>query len=299
MYLEINLVICFIALIIGSYTDFKTREVPDWINFALMFLAGGTALIYSCIEMNFMLFLNAACGFLLGVGVGYLMYYTGQWGGGDAKMIMGLFGLIGLDLVALIKAGNIPLIFDFLVNILIFGGLFGLLWIIGSMIKKRKAFFVAYRERMDSKNIKKLRKIIYAVVFVFIVLTLFVPDAWKLITLVMAFGSFMLYYLYQVGKVVEKSCFVEEIDPKKLVEGDWLAEDVMYKGKKIAAKETLGLEKTQIEKIVKLYKQRRIKKVKVRSGVPFVPGFLLAFLVTIWGMSIEMAGPVTLLFSIL
>ena len=51
--------ICIIALIIASYTDIKTREVPDWLNYTLIGLGVGINTIYSVILMNsFLRFLS-------------------------------------------------------------------------------------------------------------------------------------------------------------------------------------------------------------------------------------------------
>ena len=41
------LIIAFVALIAGSYTDIKKREVPDWISLGLIFVGLGARLIYS------------------------------------------------------------------------------------------------------------------------------------------------------------------------------------------------------------------------------------------------------------
>ena len=62
----------------------------------------------------------------------------------------------------------------------------------------------------------------------------------------------------------------------KLTEGDWIAEDVKVNGKIICSPKDLGISKEQIKKL----KHHNIKKVLVKEGIPFVPSFLIAFVVT-------------------
>ncbi|MBC8444383.1 prepilin peptidase, partial [Candidatus Woesearchaeota archaeon] len=96
--IPISIIICIIALIIGSFTDIKTREVPDWLNYSLIFTGLSIHLIYSIIFWDFSFIIKSFLGFLTFFIMGNLMYYSGQWGGGDSKMIMGLGALIGLEL---------------------------------------------------------------------------------------------------------------------------------------------------------------------------------------------------------
>jgi len=94
----ILLTIAFIALILASITDIKTREVPDWLNFSLIFVGLGVRLIYSSITFDWIYSLEGVLGLGVGVAIAYLMFYAGQWGGGDSKLLMGLGALIGLQL---------------------------------------------------------------------------------------------------------------------------------------------------------------------------------------------------------
>ena len=89
------IIICLIALIIGMITDFKTREVPDWLNFSLIFSGIGINLIATIAYSNLTFIINSLAGLALGVVIALIMFYGGQWGGGDSKMLMGLGALLG------------------------------------------------------------------------------------------------------------------------------------------------------------------------------------------------------------
>src|SRR3989338_5965028 len=83
------------ALLAASYTDLKTREVPDWLSYGLIFSALGIRALFSLGELDGGILLRGLAGFAVFVAIAYLMYYTRQWGGGDSKLLMGLGAAIG------------------------------------------------------------------------------------------------------------------------------------------------------------------------------------------------------------
>ena len=79
-------------------------------------------------------------------------------------------------------------------------------------------------------------------------------------------------------KAVEKACMLKRVKPSELTEGDWIAKDVIVKNKRICGPKDLGIEKAQIRQLIRL----KIKSVIIKVGIPFVPSFLLAFVLTLW-----------------
>jgi len=69
------------------------------------------------------------------------------------------------------------------------------------------------------------------------------------------------------------------VSPKQLTEGDWLVKPIMVGSFKLDPQK-LGLEKEDLAKIMKLYKQKKLDKVLVKYGIPFVPAFLISFALT-------------------
>ncbi|MBW2999427.1 prepilin peptidase, partial [Candidatus Woesearchaeota archaeon] len=122
MLIDIVLIIVLIALIIGSYVDIKTREVPDWLNFGLIFTGFGIRLIASFATFDWSYIIEGVFGFVLFFILAYLMFYTGQWGGGDSKMLMGLGALLGLRF----ELHHFTI--SFLINIFLIGAFYGLVW---------------------------------------------------------------------------------------------------------------------------------------------------------------------------
>ena len=89
------------------------------------------------------------------------------------------------------------------------------------------------------------------------------------------------FYMWLFVKAIEKVAMLKYVTPDKLTEGDWIAQEVKYKGKVITGPKDLGIEKKQIKKLVSLYKKKKLKKILIKEGIPFVPSFLIAFIITI------------------
>jgi preflagellin peptidase FlaK len=72
------------------------------------------------------------------------------------------------------------------------------------------------------------------------------------------------------------------VSVKQLKEADSLAQDLVYKGRKIASKRDIeGLTLEQVALIKKLAAQSKVpSKIKIRWGVRFAPMLFLAFLLT-------------------
>ena len=70
------------------------------------------------------------------------------------------------------------------------------------------------------------------------------------------------------------------VEPEKLTEGDWIAKDIVVNGKRVAGPKDLGISKAQIKELLGLKKQKKIGKILIKEGIPFVPSFLAAFAVT-------------------
>ena len=139
--------IAFVTLLIASYTDLKTREVPDWLNYSLMFAAVGLRLIFSLYYDNWAYFFEGIFGLGALVAVGLLMFYTGQWGGGDSKMLMALGAVFGIPL-KLQGLFHTPMA-SFFVNLLLIGAAYGLIYSVYLALMHRKSFVLAWKKEIS------------------------------------------------------------------------------------------------------------------------------------------------------
>ena len=273
--LPIIISICIVALIIGSFTDLKTREVPDWLNYSLIFTGLSIHTIYSIIFKNPSFIIKSLLGFLTLLVVGYLMYRLGQWGGGDSKMIMGLGALIGLDLTI----NNFLL--GFFINIMLIGSIYGLIWSTTLAIKNKKEFSKTFKKILKNKKLKKTRIYLLVVSLIFATLLALSRNPAVIIPMiVLVLLINFTYYLWAFVKAVEKVCMYKYVTPDKLTEGDWIVKDIKINKEYICGPKDLGIEEAQIKKLIKLWKKGEIKKILIKDGMPFVPSFLIAFIVT-------------------
>ena len=269
--------IAFLVLLVGSYTDIKTREVPDWVNIGMIGTGFGINLLFSIILFKIDFILASIAGFAIFFALAWIMFYTGQWGGGDSKMIMGLGAIIGIDFLSKnFFLGN------FLINALLIGALYGLLWSIFMIFKNNKKFMKTFTKLLKTKKVVLAKKILLILFIVLILTSFFAPDrVFKLMLFYLAIAAVGMFYMWVMIKAVENSCMLKYVKPQQLTEGDWIAKDVKIGGKYITGPKDLGIEKSKIKKLIELYKQRKIKKILIKEGIPFVPSFFIAYIVTL------------------
>ncbi len=262
-----------IFLIIASYSDLKKREVPDWLNYGLIFSALGLRFIFS-FENGWTVFFNGLFGLLICLGIAYFFYFTNQWGGGDSKLLMGMGAVLGLGLNFDNFNFNLNLLW-FFIGLLLFGALLGLFWSLSLAVKKWKKFAPEFKKLLTS--VRKYHFLVLLLSLAFLILTFFHRYFWPLI--ILPLGGF---YLSCFVKSVEKSCFIKKLDINNLVEGDWLAQEISVEDKKLPKGK--AIEKQELWKLKGLRQEGKLTKVLIKEGIPFVPSFLFAYLAVTFGM---------------
>ena len=269
--------IAFLVLLIGSYTDMKTREVPDWVNFGLIGAGFGINLLFSIIFWKINFILAIVMGFAVFFVIAWVMFYTGQWGGGDSKILMGLGAIIGLDILS-----RQFFLFGFLVNALLIGALYGILWSIFMIFKNKRGFIEDFKKSLKNKKLVFPKRIIFASFIILVLVAVLIPDKIIKITfLYLAVVSVLTFYLWVAIKSVEKVCMLKYVKPQQLTEGDWIAKDVKVNGKYITGPKDLGIEKKKIKKLIEFYKRGKVRKILIKEGIHFVPSFFVAFVVSL------------------
>lgn len=263
-------VIAFFFLVIASYSDLRTREVPDMVNYGLIVVALGTRSLYSVNSFNWSFLLHGVYGFLVALLLGCLMYYTGQWGGGDSKLLMGMGAVIGFSF----NISELPTLFLFIFNILLAGGVYGLGWISVLTFINREEVFTEIKRRVS--DFRKLHYVLLFMSFLGIFLILFTDYLFSF-ALSMVFGfSLLIFYLWVWTMTVEEKVLHENVLTEDLVVGDWIAETIDLEDK-IIGDDSLGVKEDDIESLI----DSDIDEVLVKKGIPFVPSFLFAYLITL------------------
>ncbi len=249
------------TLSIASYSDIKTREVPDFISY--MLICGGLLLsLILAVDNNSIAnleFMPLSIGVLFGFS--YLMYRTGQWAGGDVKLMLGL----SVIFTSFSMSSSFSFI-NLFINILIFGGVYGLLGtIVFGLIK--------FKHMRKFLHLYDVGLVAGGAVLIFVFID-FLPLP---VNYLAAFAAFMLISMRYIYVVAENLMFVN-VRVDKLTEGDWLVADAVdSSGKTIVDRKNTGLETSDIKKL----KESSIKQVLVKIGLPFVPGLLIGTIVTL------------------
>jgi Flp pilus assembly protein protease CpaA len=263
-------------LTLASVQDFKRREVENWWSFSLIIFVMAFRAFLSIERGDYWLFLWGLIGLLAGFIIANLLYYGRMFAGGDFKLLIALFCVIPLSLSWKI---NLFLLLLFFVLIIFGGGLYGIVYTFILMITNYDRF-----KKEFLKQLKKYKKSIYAnIIFVVFLLILFLILRFHtgIILCLLIFISPMLLIF---AKSVENSCLIKLVGADKLTIGDWLAEPVRIKvNKKIKTikPDWEGLSEEELNFIKRNIKGMKNKKVLIKEGIPFVPAFLLAFLILI------------------
>ena len=240
----ILIILALTALIIGSYTDFKIREIADWISFGLVFSALGVRLISSLVTKNPFIFVEGLWAAGLMFGVSAILFYTGQWGGGDAKLLIGMGAIIGIPLpyfnsLKTILYSNLVLFFF---AIIFCGAIFSLLFSVYLIIINYKKFKKEFIVQKPKNKLYKISKIFSAAFLLFSTYLLIFIDAYIGITaMLFSVMFFCLGLISVILKAVENSSMIIPHKAKDLVEGDWIDEPILLNNKTILKKKVITL----------------------------------------------------------
>ncbi len=262
------LVILLIGILIATYRDIKIREVPDTVSYGLIIIGLLGGLCIAIVEKDVMIFIQHLAGFGIGALIGTIMYYTRQWGGGDAKLMMGVGAIVGFWL-------NNYILIAFFFLLIICGAIYGVIvtaWL--ALITHRKKFIPTFTSIIRKPKVHTTRIMLVIIGIIFIGISFFVSFEFKILIGFLLLAMYLLTYAWIFSKAAEESIFIKEYKVSKLTEGDWLAEDIKSGKKVLVSKETPGITKEQIA----LLKKKGIKTVMVKEGIPFVPAFLFAYI---------------------
>lgn len=249
MYFLIGLVLLSIA----SYIDVKTKTVPYFLSY---FMIGAGIILQSIKSIEYginHIMIISVYTFVVFL-FGYLRFKAGQWGGGDAVILLGA-------IYYLIDPKNYLAPIEFIILSFFCGALYGIV-------------YTVYRGIKAKINIKQ-EALIAMVGIAILVLTYQKGITSLLIGVLVA----ILCTIPLIKKVEEKAMIVY-IPANKVVEGDWIVEPIKLKNITIRPKKT-GLTEKEAEIIRRMYRQGKIKRIAVKDGVPFVPSFLIAYLIMV------------------
>lgn len=248
------------SLACGLY-DLKTSNVPDSV---CVLMIASAILLHSFYGLSTGDFSNLINSFLFGglfLAFGLLMYFTGQWGGGDGELLVAIGFLVP-------TFSSVSTFFPFAISFFINTFFIGAIYSIGYSL------FLAYRNPKIGKNffnnIGNSRMSIFLLLIICVSISFLLTS--QFILAVLSFFIFVLIVFQRFSKIIEES-FYRKIPSRDLKVDDMLGEDIpslrLYK------KRIKGLTENQIKKI------RRIKRyVIIREGIRYGIVFPLSLLFT-------------------
>lgn len=258
------LLIVFVILVfIAMLQDLKRKEVDDWLNFVIYFFGFSFIIFYSIIYLEFSYLVNFILISIFLFFIANFFYYGRIFGGGDCKLLIALsaFFVVSSFFDSIINVGI------FILLLLLSGSVYGLFYI-----------FYFYIRDFNSINLEISKD--FRVEFFYVIILLF-------------FLSLLSYFLYSyfwilyfsflffiaiiliISTKIERVSMVKTISGKELRLGDWLFEDIVV-GKTKIKSDFKGLNEKDLVKL------RKLRKVKIKDGIAFVPAFFLALILYIF-----------------
>ena len=259
-------VFAVIWLVFASVQDLKTRMISNWISFSMIVFVLGFRFFYSLFNESFAFFYQGLIGLGIFFLLGNLLYYGRMFAGGDAKLMIALGVILPFSESLLI---NLKIFSMFFILFLFVGAFYGITWSVFLSLKNFKIF-----KKEFSRKLNKNKKIIYYSTFFAIILIAL--GFFEILFFYFGILLFIFPYLYFYAKAIDDSCLVKKTKTSDLEEGDWLYNNLKI-GKEILKPNWEGLNVNEIKRI-----QKKYKEIKIRQGIPFVPVFLISFLILIY-----------------
>lgn len=94
---SLDLVPAAVALIgssIAVYTDMRWRIIPNKLNYPMIAIGVGFYLLLGLSKMDLLVAISGALGAIISFVIGYVLWLTGGWAGGDVKLFTALGALL-------------------------------------------------------------------------------------------------------------------------------------------------------------------------------------------------------------
>ncbi|HKZ45471.1 MAG TPA: prepilin peptidase [archaeon] len=275
IFVIVVLAIALVGSILAAFFDLKTTEIPDKIPYAMA--AAGLVLygIQSYMVWSYWPILNSLAWGLGLLGFGFLMYYFGQWGGGDAKVL----SAIGFLIPELPKSLGVNLVFPFPLsysfNVFLVGAVYMMVYALIISIMHKKIIFKFFSDIKASSKVLSIGSVALFLSFFLInwLLARYFEIGFDVISILKysilpLLLTIFLYAIWKFAKVVEDIGFKKKIPVSELKVGDVLLESKLWE----------GINEKELNKV----KRSGRKFVVVKEGVRFAGAFPIALLFTIF-----------------
>jgi len=257
-------IMAFLFIVFATVQDIKKREVANWLNFSLLAFALAYRAFYSLYSGNYNFFVFGFLGVVVFFVIENVFYYSRVFGGGDAKLFLALGAIWPYNsYYDLLFVG-----FGFIFTLLFVGVIYSLIYSVFLVSRNWSRF----KKSFDSYFNRYFKLVFLIAGILFILFSIIESFVFGIFVFL---GCLILGVLYFYIKSLD-DCMTVLKNPKILSEGDWLEKDIKV-GNRYIRKSVHGL---SLEEINVLRKMK--KKVWIKEGIPFVPVFLITFILMVF-----------------
>ncbi len=255
----------FLGLLYATYTDLKSKLVPDNLVYGMIGL-GITIRIIQAILLGLESVYFTLMTFVIYSVIGYIFYRFRGWADGD----FGMFLAVSLFLPSTTTAPW-PAYFSYLSNLALIGVIYGFIY----------TAYLSFQPRIFKHWSRGMTQPAW---FFSLVLGICGAFGTHILNLTFLPGLILGSLAYPLTIVsMRLSKFMKRrVTPEELETGDWVLQEVRVGKKIIIHKDNPGLTRDQISQLRELYTKGRIKKILIKDGIPFIPVFFLAYLASMF-----------------
>lgn len=253
---------------LAAYLDLKTTEFPDWLPYSMIVLALAVRGGYALYLNDFSIITQSIMTGLLFLGLGLLLYFTKQWGDGDA-WLLGALGFLFPDAAGFSPAMVLPFPAAMMVNFFLVSFLYIVAYAVIIGIRGRNVRAKFYKELKGNSRV--ILSTLAALIAIYLSFVYFLAAYYGVsipLEYNIGFPALMalIVLFMRYGKFVESNLFRKRVPVSRLRPGDVLAKN-RWKG--------------LTEDDIKALKEKG-GHVWIKEGVRFAPVFLITLLVTLF-----------------
>lgn len=266
----LRIAVAVAGLLVATYYDlFNRRNVP--VNITYFMIGAGFLLNLATMDLSLIIFSSLIA--LIVLGLGYLIYRTGQIGGADVLIFASIALLFPSIPESLLKPPSQPFFeFPFVASVFIISGLLSIFGIAAIYIPRVLKDLARGKVKITATSAFSAFAMLVSFLAVIYALGPYLPfqSGQALLALVMLLAVFLILFKDHIS-----SSMIEWVPFSKIDDEDVIALELL--DKKLVAK--YSLEKVATRQVLERLKKTGLKKFPVFKGMPaFVPYILLAVL---------------------